>query len=263
MNPYVAPSFEHSHSHVNGQTAASAKSHLTSTESVDALSYAYLRRAIGIIGTSLPVILLMGLIIFGGSERKPLSISEYYYSSAMRSVFVGSLCVMAMFLLSYRDSRPDSNADDIASTLACIFVLGVVFCPTPIPNPDQGWIDPNPWIGRLHFTCATLFFVTMAYFSLYLFRRPISGKQLLQGKDQRDRVYLWCGIIIVSCIIVLALNAGIPIPVLNPWGMLVPHNLLTLIDYRVFVFESVAVMAFGVSWLVRGGVLLADKKPQS
>ncbi len=230
--------------------------------SSDALSYAYLRKVVGTIGTALPVILLVGLVVISRPTVWPASISAYYYT-AMSGVFVGSLCAIGVFLLSYRDY---GRTDDIASTLACLFVLGVALFPTSPASPTQGgvyaWVG-HEWIGRLHIVCATLFFMTMAYFCLYLF--PKMGKEPTKEKMRRNRVYLMCGIVIVGCIALLFLNAFIPlldVSALQLWLKSHAEWVLVLAGCRVYLLESIAVMAFGFSWLVKGGALLADKQSQ-
>lgn len=240
------------HATMNASASAPVAPHNHGTDvgagdqSVDALSYAFLRNAIGMIGIGLPVILAIGRFIFSGQAMRP-SISAYYHG-AMHDVFVGSLCAIGLFLLSYRDYRADTRADDIASTLGCLFVLGIALCPTP--RTPHGM---NPWIGRLHFTFATLFFITMAYFCLGLFTKTDNKHRMTPRKVLRNHVYMFCGIVIIGCIAVLALNACLPVD--YPWvKWLQSYN-------PVFVFESIAIIAFGFSWLVKGGLLFADKVP--
>lgn len=59
-------------------------------------------------------------------------------------------------------------------------------------------------------------------------------------KKARDAVYRACGITILSCV---ALSNLLPISVKGNWPLL-------------FIFEALAVFAFGVSWFVKGQTLL-------
>ena len=65
------------------------------------ISYMNLRRAIGFIGVGLPFALLLGEFIirsfYANAAGPQPSISEYYYT-AMRGVFVGSMCAIGTFL---------------------------------------------------------------------------------------------------------------------------------------------------------------------
>ena len=217
----------------------------TGRPSSEESAYRFLGGAIGLIGIALPFVLVIGLIIFRGPEFKT-SLSAYYYGP-MGSVFVGSLCAIAVFLLSYRDYRADTIADDIASTLGGLFLLGVALFPTPRTAHAI-----NPWVGRLHFTFAALFFITMAYFCFCQFTKSPAAKHgMLQGKGLRNLIYVSCGVIILGCIALLGLNALFADG--SYWGK-------GLQNVRVVtVLESIAIVAFGFSWLVKGGLIFADK----
>src|SRR5712671_5197551 len=89
------------------------------------ISYLALRKAVGIIGIALPFVLAFGKILLDGPGIQS-SVSAYYYTG-MRDVFVGSLCAIAVFLMSYRGYE---RKDDIAGDLACVFALGVALLPT-------------------------------------------------------------------------------------------------------------------------------------
>ena len=67
-------------------------------------------------------------------------------------------------------------------------------------------------------------------------------------KQLRDRVYLICGIVMLAS---LALAGIASLPFATALNSLNP----------VFWLESIAIVAFGVSWLVKGQVILRDKQP--
>ena len=70
-------------------------------------SYLTLRKTIGILGTSFPFVLYLGaLIIFRTGIQS--SISSYYHTG-MGDVFVGTLCVIGFFLLSYKGYKRIDN----------------------------------------------------------------------------------------------------------------------------------------------------------
>ena len=203
------------------------------------LSYLSLRKAIGIIGASLPFVLSIGKIIID-SPGIQSSISSYYYTN-MRDVFVGSLCAIAVFLMSYKGYE---RKDTVAGDLACIFALGVALFPTtPIGNPTS----QDRLVGGFHHLFAALFFLTLAYFSLVLFRKTNPNKIPTRQKLQRNIVYTVCGYTILACIALLGLNSFLPkeMPVNN-------------LD-PVFWLESVAVFVFGISWLTKGETILKDE----
>jgi hypothetical protein len=204
------------------------------------LSYLELRRAVGIIGIALPFVLVFGKIILEGPGIQP-SISDYYYT-IMRNVFVGSLCAIGVFLLSYRGY---DKSDNIAGNLACFFAVGVALFPTtPIGN-DLFWPQI---IGYFHYVFAASFLLILAYFSLFLFTKTFPDpKKVTIRKRHRNIVYVSCGIVILISI------ALIPV-----YALFLQKTLIASLD-PVFWLESVAVIAFGISWLIKGETLLKDK----
>lgn len=204
------------------------------------LSYLGLRKAIGIIGIALPFVLVIGLYLIQGAGIQS-SISSYYHT-AMRDVLVGSLCAMGIFLLSYRGYE---RKDDIAGDLACVFAIGVALFPT---TPDVGATSSDKVIGFLHFGFAAALFLTLAFFSLVLFRKTAAGGTPTPRKLWRNRVYTVCGGTILGCIALMIgvslLSSGSPIRQLSP----------------VFWLESVAVVVFGVSWFTKGEGILKDRE---
>ena len=199
------------------------------------LSYLGMRKAVGIIGVALPFALALGNMI--RLERYDIegSISYYYYTD-MRNVFVGSLCAIAVFLMS---TRGYDRRDAIAGRLACIFAIGVAFFRTsPAEQVDL--------IGAVHLTFAGLFFLTLAYFCLRLFTETAPSEKPTPQKRKRNTVYRICGYTILASIATLGILR------------LAAPNFLEGPFKPVFVFESTAVIAFGLAWLVKGETILKD-----
>ncbi|MBI3260522.1 MAG: DUF998 domain-containing protein [Ignavibacteriae bacterium] len=207
------------------------------------ISYMTLRRLIGYLGIFLPAVLLVGTLIFGHCHQIQDSVSEYYYT-VMSDIFVGILCAYSIFLITYKGY---DTLDNIASNLAGIFALGIAFFPTPLKNDSCAGmrsLDYTP-ISSLHFTSATLFFLTLSYISYFLFTKT-SGKMSKQ-KVKRNRVYKICAVIMVISMVVILLFKTIDD---------INHSLKEY--HPVFWMEWVALSAFGVSWLVKGELLLSD-----
>src|SRR5256885_5951318 len=156
------------------------------------ISYLGLRKAIGIIGMALPFVLALGANVLEGPGIEP-SVSNYYYTD-MRDVLVGSLCAIAVFMASYRGYE---RQDDIAGDLACVFALGVALLPT---TPDADVTPQDSFVGVLHLACAAGFFLTLAFFSLVLFRKTKPNVAPTRRKLQRNTVYLVCGVAILVCL---------------------------------------------------------------
>jgi len=202
------------------------------------IGYLALRRAIGVIGTALPFVLVAGKWLIDGWGIQP-SISAYYYTS-MRDVFVGSICAIGVFLLSYHGY---SRADDLAGNLACVFAAGLALFPT---SPLTGASPTQAFVGHIHVTLASAFFLTLAYFCLALFRKTDPAKAMTARKKERNVVYTVCGYTILACIGLVAIDFAF-----------LRGSALQAID-PVFWLESAAVLAFGISWLTKGEAILAD-----
>jgi len=215
---------------------------MDSTKPIDSslvLSYLGLRKAIGIIGIALPFVLVVGKVLLESPGIQP-SISDYYYT-VMRDVFVGSLCAIGVFLMSYRGY---TRHDDVVGNLACVFAIGVALFPT---TPDKNPTTIELMVGSAHYCFAAAFFLTLAYFCLVLFRKTDPSKPMTNRKRQRNGVYVTCGTIILVCIVLLAIYAiflrGSSIDHLDP----------------IFWLEATAIMSFGISWLTKGEGILKDK----
>jgi hypothetical protein len=204
------------------------------------LSYLGLRKAVGVLGIALPFVLAFGGMLLDGPGIQT-SVSSYYYTG-MRNVFVGTLCAIAVFMLSYRGYE---RRDDIAGDIACVFSLGVAFLPTAPPGTPS---DPHRLIGGLHLASAAGFFLTLSYFSFALFTKTDPTKQPTPRKLQRNKVYRACGCIMLGAIGLIVLHALLSRDITGSLDRLAP----------VFWFEGLAVVAFGVSWLTKGEAILKD-----
>jgi hypothetical protein len=202
-------------------------------------SYLELRQAVGFIGISLPFVLSLGKLAIGSPGLQP-TISHYYYTN-MGNYFVGSMCAIGVFLLA----TPGYDVwDRIAGNLAFIFAVGVGLFPTaPCFCSDS----TSRKIGDVHLACATLLFLTLAYFSLFLFTKTDPTKDPTPQKLRRNVVYRICGWLILASI------ASVAFLKLRDVNICLAHH------EPVFLLESLAVCSFGFSWLVKGETILKDK----
>ena len=197
------------------------------------VSYLTLRKVVGAIGMIMPIgVMVWGWYLCHCWEIRP-SISDYYVTRT-GVLFVGALFTIAWFLFAYRGP---ARQDDVAGDLAWLFALGVAFFPHDAPPPQSA----------LHFTSAAALFLVLSYFSLALFTKTGGTiAQMTPQKVKRNRVYKLCGVVMLACIATIgAVKLGYFTFTLGP----IPP---------VFLLETVALEAFGISWMVKGETLWKD-----
>ena len=215
------------------------------------MSYLTLRKVVGLLGVSLPFILLFGAPIVFNTGKIEESISDYYHTG-MGDVFVGTIFVIGTFLLSYKGYE---KKDDRAGDLACFFAVGLALFPTSPSDPSTF----EQIVGYAHAVFAALFFLTLAYFSLCLFTKTEKNKPPTKQKRRRNQIYRVCGYtILVSVVLVIIYYA------LEKFEPDLPSYLTNLTQvlgaYKpVFWLEALLVVAFGVSWLTKGEAILRDQ----
>ncbi|MCR8560412.1 hypothetical protein KXD93_22350 [Mucilaginibacter sp. BJC16-A38] len=176
------------------------------------------------------------------------SISDYFYT-IMGSVLVGVLCAVALFMFTYKGP---ARLDGILCNLMAVFALGVAFFPCNVSDGNYACNiicrPPDDLRNTVHYSSATGLFLVQAVMSLWLFRRTDKadpGKQ----KRSRNSVYLVCGIIMVVAM------AGI-------LSLKVFHLEKKLAHFRpTYWLELITLWAFGISWLVKGEIVLQDTPP--
>src|SRR5262245_48420978 len=111
-------------------------------------THPHYRTAIGVLGVSLPILLVLSSLL--NRQELQSSISAYYFTSA-RDVFVGILWVIGVFLFfyRYRPRRP----------------VVALFPTTP---PPASPVQP-PQIGMVHGFAAAVLFICLSFFPLLLF----------------------------------------------------------------------------------------------
>lgn len=199
------------------------------------ISYMTLRKVVGLLALTLVPVLVLGSFILDPPPTLQISVSAYYYTS-MRNVLEGVICGIAMFLMSYDGY---TKADSIISKLSGLFALGIAFLPTSDTS------SKGDLISILHYSSAAVFFTLLSYMSVFLFTR--SSGTMTPEKKKRNRVYRFCGIILAISV------AGIPIDGI-PWV----HDRIIFLK-PTLILETVALVAFGVSWLTKGELILKDQ----
>lgn len=206
-------------------------------------------QSIGWMSVMLPVAMPAGNYFFAGCGFIQESVSDYYYTIT-GDLLVGLLCAVALFLISYK-GYPGERLDNFLSSSAGILALGVAFFPTNETSADSCAIihlPLNDLRNNIHNVFSAALFLVLSSISLFMFTKS-KGVVITKQKKMRNRVYRICGVLMLICIVVLALYTNVRDRI--PW----------LKQYKpVFWLESMALLAFGISWLVKGGLFLKDKE---
>ncbi len=193
--------------------------------------YRTLRFVIGIIAFFLP------FIVSVIASTSLSSISASYYTAA-RDAFVGMLFVVGGFLLAYNGH---SYKQLIASKVAAFAAVGIAIFPTACADCNSGIMSV------LHYISAAALFIILAYFCLGPFRKNLrdqSGK-----KGLRNKIYLFCGIVMLLCIVGIA-------------GASLILSSEVVEQLRIVYWgEAIALDAFGFAWFVSGKALGVFAEP--
>jgi hypothetical protein len=193
-----------------------------------------LRKTIGFLAFFLAPVLVLGSFLLDKTHYIQISMSAYYYTS-MRNLLVGVICGISLFLFCYHGYK---WYDSLFSKLAALFGLGIAFFRTSATN------DKTDILSILHYVTSAIFFVILAFMSIFLFTK--SKGTMTSMKKKRNRVYRICGITIlvsVACIPLFGLPAI--------WDSVKSFK-------PTFVLETIALVAFGISWLTKGEAILGD-----
>lgn len=213
------------------------------------ISYLTLRKTVGIMGMALPFVLMMGFFLLESNCKFPPSISHFFYTK-MGNVFVGVLCAVSLFLFAYNGY---DEKDKWAAKIAGFFAFCVAIFPTdynsyaPIDCSRMTKVE-HAFANGMHYGSAVLLFLTLAYFCLFLFTKTDKHGKAKGNKLVRNKVYITCGIIIIISIAGMAVIGIVP-----AWYQAVKHL------KPIYVLETVALLAFGYSWLIKGETFFKDK----
>lgn len=202
------------------------------------VSYKTFRKTIGFLGLLLPVIVVIGYWGFLAS------ISHFYYTPS--AVFlIAILTAFALLLISYRGYEKEKGkeflSDNFITHVAGFAALMVVLFPTSCDGSGSIEIckmcntghyplygHNNPVINTIHFISAAIFFISVGWMSVFKFTKGAKHK----------KIYLICGYVIWISVLIIFIESII--------------LKINISGYDTYILETVAVFAFGISWLVKG-----------
>ncbi|MFA3918561.1 hypothetical protein [Ruegeria hyattellae] len=226
---------------------------------------------VGLVAFGLPVVLAAGAI-FGGSCFRD-SISHFYYAQFLGAIFVGLLIFIGGFLIAYTGEHwledlgsfiagigacfvaifptSGSGCEMPASFLSRVFATIQQATPPSIPNPEGA--DLFILFAKapdLHAYAAGTLFIYLGLYCMFVLRRVVPERhevnnRLIPSKQRRNVLYAICGLTILFCVLVLG-----AVGFLGGENFLKDWNSINL----TFVFETIALWAFGTAWFAKGRV---------
>jgi magnesium-transporting ATPase (P-type) len=196
-----------------------------------------LQLIIGALAALLPVSMIISAGFFSDCNTVQPSISAYYHTGA-RDLFVGILCAVGVAMFAYKGY---SKYDNFFATIAAVAAICVALFPTSVCDPMGVCIIDvidTEWKNVIHLIAAVTLFMVLAIFCIFLF--TITDKDASAGRLMRNKIYYGCGIVILLSIIIIAIS-------MNVEGF--PQHILGF--PVVFLFETVALVAFSLSWLTK------------
>ncbi|MGE5457167.1 MAG: hypothetical protein ACM3RX_02310 [Methanococcaceae archaeon] len=211
----------------------------------DVNNYRRIRKFIGYLGLSLPLVLVILSVIPFFKTNLQYSISSYYYTN-FREIFTGILSAVSLFLICYQG--PERNPkiwenDSLLTNIAGVLALLIALFPTNPETCSEKIYTIAPWclewLGWLHYSFAGIFFIILAYISIRIFTL---GQKVEKGTSDKplneNNIYKFCGSIILVCVILTPVSAR-----------------LELFPCSTLVLETIALLAFGTTWLIKGRAL--------
>lgn len=190
-----------------------------------ALTYRHLRAIIGYAGLSLPVTLFLTGLVDGHIEG---SLSGYYYTK-VGPIFTGALCVMGVFLVSYRIKA--WAWDSVLTTVAGIAAFGVAFFHALPSHPTAAQRE----LADVHLTCATILFILLGGICVLIFPYTEDPPE----RPGHANTYRALGALIWLAIILMPILHAVAQPYYNN-------------DHGFFILETICVTAFSLSFILKG-----------
>lgn len=228
---------------------------------------------VGAVALAMPVAMIVSALFFDVCFYD--SISHFYYSRSMGSVFVGSLTFIGAFLVAYQGD-PDDPWENPLATLAGVAAFGVALFPTSeagchlerfvgrpfaeiaivageeirlsAPGSDAEVFSLFAGADTLHYLSAGILFGFLAYYCFFVFTRVTDAehrvdgdpaKPLTDAKRIRNRFYYGAGSVISAMLVLFIANRILGF---SWWNRL----------NATFWLELLALWAFGIAWVVRG-----------
>lgn len=208
-------------------------------------SWLLMRFVVGLVGVALPFAVILGdVFVFPGEGPFPRDSLSAYYHSGVRDIFVGSLCVIGLFLITYMVFH--YNPDNVVTIVAGLAAICVAFLPTSTDGRNVLTEAPTPLemrfgeqnLSHIHAGAAAIFMILMTVMSW-----RFAAREGDRGNLKRRMLHRACAVIMAVFLVVKVAFGIVGVDTLGGISVLL-------------VTELACTFAFGISWLVKGGELI-------
>ncbi len=210
----------------------------------DVHTFRRIRKAIGVLGMGLPIVLCIFSAIPLFNTHLQSSISHYYYTN-LRELFTGVLCAVGLFLIRYKGHRNFNfwKNDGALTNIAGAMAFGVALIPTNPSDCEEKIYTFLPlcysWIGWLHYAFAGFFFLILSIISINVFTiGQEENKEIQLSALNENNIYKSCGYLMLFFMAMVPISAN-----------------FELFPYSTLILEALMLFAFGISWLIKGRAL--------
>ena len=198
-----------------------------------------LRNTLGVLGILLPVLCLVFNLLFGREYNQYYaltSISAAHYSSSYL-LFEGILFSMGILFIICSGYNKADHITSIAIGLSAVFL-------TLFPCAREGYTRSFLMVSieisdLIHFIMSLTFFGGLIYIIGWRFTKK--GGAITKQKKQRNILYIVCAALMAISLIIGYMGKNF-----FNW------------TYFLYVGETVAIWAFGLAYLTKGGLILQD-----
>jgi len=239
------------------------------------VSFLTVRNFLGLLGAAMPIGMLLSVALW--EVEMQTSISAFYHTE-FGDIFVGILCAIGIFLLTYKgfeihqqdrdfggffenlNERAVAITAGIAAIGVALFPSSPVACdPAASPGCDVTGFVWHAFLGPYpHYVSAVIFFVCMYLFCRYIFTKgggsgyiqSDTGKMVRYVAQTREnKIFRRCGWTILISLLLLGIYFAL---------VLKKSKYVEFLDslYYVFVWETVALFAFAIAWITKGKLLI-------
>jgi len=198
-----------------------------------------------VLGMALPALCYLWCVVYNGDKVLD-SLSMHYYTN-FRDVFVGVLIAVSAFLITYKGY---DLLDNIVTIAIGVCGVGIAFFPCEnlaITEKVSLLMLDNATTNVIHCTTAAIFFALLAVNSIFLFTKSKVPIRKHSRKYYRNGVYIVCGVVILVALSAMALVSVFATEQFRDD------------THLILILETIMLVAFGVSWLVKGGAIMKDR----